>query len=31
MCIIGRSNECNIQLPDDAEHRTISRYHCLLN
>ncbi|OUL19079.1 hypothetical protein BV378_33820 [Nostoc sp. RF31YmG] len=27
---MGRSNECNIQLPDDAEHRTISRYHCLL-
>ncbi|MDZ7957367.1 MAG: protein kinase [Aulosira sp. DedQUE10] len=31
ICIIGRSNECNIQLPDDAEHRTISRYHCLLD
>ncbi|OUL30250.1 serine/threonine protein kinase [Nostoc sp. T09] len=31
LCIIGRSNECNIQLPDDAEHRTISRYHCLLD
>ncbi|BAY24239.1 serine/threonine kinase [Calothrix sp. NIES-2100] len=31
ICIIGRSSECNIQLPDDAQHRTISRYHCLLD
>ncbi len=30
-CIIGRSSECNIQLPDDADHKTISRYHCLLD
>ncbi|MEA5515727.1 protein kinase domain-containing protein [Nodularia sp. UHCC 0506] len=30
-CIIGRSPECNIQLPNDADHSTISRYHCLLD
>ncbi|MDM9383400.1 protein kinase [Chlorogloeopsis sp. ULAP01] len=30
-CIIGRSKDCNPQLPDDEDHRTISRYHCLLD
>ncbi len=30
-CIIGRSQDCNPQLPDDEDHRTISRYHCLLD
>ncbi|MDH6098023.1 serine/threonine-protein kinase [Anabaenopsis sp. FSS-46] len=30
-CIIGRSSECNIQLPSDTEHITVSRYHCLLD
>ncbi|MBU7587430.1 MAG: protein kinase [Nostoc sp. TH1S01] len=30
-CIIGRSPECNPKLPDDEAHRTISRYHCLLD
>ncbi len=30
-CIVGRSTDCNLQLPDDEEHRTISRYHCLLD
>lgn len=30
-CIIGRSTDCNPQLPDDEDHRTISRYHCLLD
>lgn len=30
-CIIGRSPECNIQLPNDADHLTISRYQCLLD
>ncbi|MDF5720145.1 MAG: protein kinase [Rhizonema sp. PD37] len=30
-CIIGRSKDCNLQLPDDEDHRTISRYHCLLD
>ncbi|MDZ8259483.1 protein kinase domain-containing protein [Nostoc sp. ChiQUE01b] len=30
-CIIGRSPDCNPQLPDDQNHRGISRYHCLLD
>ena len=30
-CIIGRSPDCNIQIPNDAEHETVSRYHCLLD
>ncbi|MEH2172656.1 protein kinase domain-containing protein [Nostoc sp.] len=30
-CIIGRSSDCNPQLPDDENHRGISRYHCLLD
>lgn len=30
-CIIGRSKDCNPQLPDNEDHRTISRYHCLLD
>lgn len=30
-CLMGRADECNPQLPDDEAHRTISRYHCLLD
>ncbi|BAZ29840.1 serine/threonine kinase [Cylindrospermum sp. NIES-4074] len=30
-CILGRSADCYPQLPDDEEHLTISRYHCLLD
>lgn len=30
-CIIGRAFDCNIKLPDDKNHSTISRYHCLLD
>lgn len=30
-CIIGRSTDCNPQLPSDEDHCTISRYHCLLD
>jgi pSer/pThr/pTyr-binding forkhead associated (FHA) protein len=30
-CIVGRNADCNPQLPDDEDHRTISRYHCLLD
>ncbi|WP_414619390.1 protein kinase domain-containing protein [Calothrix sp. CCY 0018] len=30
-CIIGRASDCNIKLPDDKNHSTISRYHCLLD
>lgn len=31
ICIIGRAKNCNIQIPDDKYHSTISRYHCLLD
>lgn len=31
ICIIGRARNCNIQIPDDEYHSTISRYHCLLD
>jgi eukaryotic-like serine/threonine-protein kinase len=30
-CIIGRHESCQIPLPNDANHSTISRYHCLLD
>ncbi|NET06267.1 MAG: protein kinase [Symploca sp. SIO2B6] len=30
-CIIGRANDCYLQLPNDEHHKTISRYHCLLD
>lgn len=30
-CIIGRARDCGLQIPSDKDHRTISRYHCLLD
>ena len=30
ICIIGRHQNCNLRLPSDEQHRTISRYHCIL-
>jgi eukaryotic-like serine/threonine-protein kinase len=30
-CIIGRHPDCNIQIPNDQEHSSISRYYCLLD
>ena len=30
-CIIGRAKDCYPKIPDDDKHRTISRYHCLLD
>lgn len=30
-CLIGRSPDCNIQIPNDKYHSTISRYHCFLD
>jgi eukaryotic-like serine/threonine-protein kinase len=30
-CLIGRDDDCNLKLPDDEDHRTISRYHCFLD
>jgi WD40 repeat protein/serine/threonine protein kinase/pSer/pThr/pTyr-binding forkhead associated (FHA) protein len=31
ICIIGRAKDCHVQLPNDELHKTISRYHCLLD
>lgn len=31
ICIMGRAKDCHIQLPNDEQHKTISRYHCLLD
>jgi len=30
-CIIGRAKDCYPNIPDDEKHRTISRYHRLLD
>ncbi len=30
-CIVGRQDECHPHFPDDEQHRTISRHHCLLD
>ena len=30
-CIMGRAPDCSPQLPDDDDHLTISRHHCLLD
>ncbi len=30
-CIVGRADDCQPRLPDDADHKTISRHHCLLD
>lgn len=30
-CIIGRASDCSPRLPDDDQHSTISRHHCLLD
>jgi pSer/pThr/pTyr-binding forkhead associated (FHA) protein len=30
MCYIGRSRDCTITLPPEAEHLDVSRHHCLL-
>jgi serine/threonine protein kinase len=30
-CILGRAKDCNPRLPNDRYHKTISRYHCLLD
>lgn len=29
--VLGRSRDCDPRLPDDADHRTVSRHHCLLD
>jgi serine/threonine-protein kinase len=30
-CIIGRAGDCHPRIPNDMEHATISRHHCLLD
>jgi serine/threonine-protein kinase len=30
-CLIGRSPDCQVQLPSDDDHRLVSRHHCLLD
>lgn len=30
-CIIGRASDCNLVLPADQAHKTVSRHHCLLD
>jgi serine/threonine protein kinase len=30
-CIVGRADDCEPRLPDDNDHKTISRHHCLLD
>jgi pSer/pThr/pTyr-binding forkhead associated (FHA) protein len=31
VCIVGREERCQLRLPDDEAHQTISRFHCLLD
>jgi pSer/pThr/pTyr-binding forkhead associated (FHA) protein len=30
-CVLGRGECCHPKLPDDVEHRDVSRMHCLLD
>jgi hypothetical protein len=30
-CILGRARDCAVRVPDDGQHRTVSRHHCLLD
>jgi serine/threonine-protein kinase len=30
-CLIGRADDCQLRLPEDEHHRTISRHHCLVD
>jgi len=30
VCVVGRAEDCDIQLPPDGEHADVSRHHCLL-
>jgi pSer/pThr/pTyr-binding forkhead associated (FHA) protein len=31
VCTVGRAEDCDVQLPGDLLHRTVSRHHCLLD
>jgi serine/threonine-protein kinase len=30
-CLVGRGEDCQLQLPSDDDHRLVSRHHCLLD
>jgi serine/threonine-protein kinase len=30
-CIVGRADDCSPRVPNDRDHKTISRHHCLLD
>jgi serine/threonine-protein kinase len=30
-CLVGRGPDCLVQLPNDDDHRLVSRHHCLLD
>lgn len=30
-CVIGRDLDCSVRLPNDAEHQSVSRTHCVLD
>ncbi|MET9342150.1 protein kinase [Nonomuraea sp. NPDC003804] len=30
-CVLGRADDCAPQLPNDKDHSTVSRHHCLLD
>jgi pSer/pThr/pTyr-binding forkhead associated (FHA) protein len=30
LCAVGRSSDCELRLPNDDPHLTVSRHHCLL-
>lgn len=29
-CVLGRADDCELHVPNDEAHRTVSRHHCLL-
>lgn len=30
ICLVGRAEDCDIQIPSDSVHLQVSRHHCLL-
>lgn len=30
ICLVGRAEDCDIQIPSDSDHLQVSRHHCLL-
>ena len=30
-CVLGRAEDCDLHVPNDAAHQAISRHHCLLS